>query len=263
MASCHKSSNTNFACDPTFQSNHEFGVALILAAVVLIILTTVKPLGSIPVVGSVAFTIAAVVQLYFPVWRCDRLKLDLKCVGLHLCTWEKDLSLVLLLCAIFFVPYALLHHMYMVHAHDWLMAAGLESVAHYVPNRMLQPHLPTSFVELAHSSWWFLGVVLTHTIGVALPEETFYRGYLQPQLQAKFGRGVLIFGVPLGFGAVVAACLFALGHFLGEWNPLRLGPFFPALVFAWLRNATGSVVGAIGFHAACNVFGEVLFSMYS
>ena len=60
----------------------------------------------------------------------------------------------------------------------------------------------------------------------------------------------------------VSSALFALGHFLGEWNPLRLGPFFPALVFAWQRNATGSVVGAIVFHASCNVLGELLFVLY-
>jgi membrane protease YdiL (CAAX protease family) len=66
----------------------------------------------------------------------------------------------------------------------------------------------------------------------------------------------------IGLAAVVAAALFALGHFLGEWNPLRLGPFFPALVFAWLRKRTGSVTGAVAFHAACNVYGEVLFALY-
>lgn len=61
---------------------------------------------------------------------------------------------------------------------------------------------------------------------------------------------------------MLTAFFFAAGHFLGEWNPLRWGPFFPALVFAWQRNATGSIVGAVAYHAACNVLGELLFRLY-
>ena len=45
-------------------------------------------------------------------------------------------------------------------------------------------------------------------------------------------------------------------------NVLRLGPFFPALIFAWQRNATTSVLGAVTFHAACNILGEILFALY-
>ncbi|MEZ4270760.1 MAG: CPBP family intramembrane glutamic endopeptidase [Myxococcota bacterium] len=71
-----------------------------------------------------------------------------------------------------------------------------------------------------------------------------------------------VFGVPVGWALIVAAFFFALGHVLGEWNPVRFGPFLPALVFAWQRNATGSIFGAITFHAACNVLGEILFSLY-
>ena len=103
----------------------------------------------------------------------------------------------------------------------------------------------------------------THLFGVALPEETFYRGYLQPRLEALWPPKTRIFGVLMGKAVIVSAILFALGHFLGEWNPLRLGPFFPALVFAWQRNKTGSIGGAIAYHAACNILGEVLFSLYA
>ena len=71
-----------------------------------------------------------------------------------------------------------------------------------------------------------------------------------------------LFGVRIGMAAVLASFLFALGHFLGEWNPLRLGPFLPGLVFAWQRNATGSVIGAITFHAACNLLSEILSTQY-
>jgi uncharacterized protein len=97
---------------------------------------------------------------------------------------------------------------------------------------------------------------------VALPEEVFYRGYLQPRLEERWPPTRRWLGVPLGRAAVLACALFALGHFLGEWNPMRLGPFFPGLLFAWLRNRSGSVVGAVTYHALCNILGEVLFTLY-
>ena len=98
--------------------------------------------------------------------------------------------------------------------------------------------------------------------GVALPEEMFYRGYFQPALERRLPPGRRWFGVPLGWAAVITAALFALGHFLGEYNPVRLGPFFPSLVFSWLRNRRGSLWGAVAFHALANILGEVLFTFY-
>ena len=110
---------------------------------------------------------------------------------------------------------------------------------------------------------WFAELVATHGLGVALPEEAFYRGYLQPRLQAWWKPRWRVFGTQVGWAAVVASALFALGHFLGEWTPLRLGPFFPGLVFAWQRNATGSLLGAITFHASCNLLSELLSTQYA
>ena len=60
----------------------------------------------------------------------------------------------------------------------------------------------------------------------------------------------------------MTSALFALGHFLGEWNPLRLAPFIPSLIFAWQRNATGSILGAIAFHGLCNILAEMLSQLY-
>jgi len=34
----------------------------------------------------------------------------------------------------------------------------------------------------------------------------------------------------------------------------RLGVFFPALLFGWMRERTGTVAGSALFHAACNLF---------
>ena len=38
----------------------------------------------------------------------------------------------------------------------------------------------------------------------------------------------------------------------------RLGVFFPALLFGWMRERTGTVVGAAVLHACCNLLVLVL-----
>ena len=137
-----------------------------------------------------------------------------------------------------------------MHGSAWLVDAlgpnwrGAVPVAHWggVP----RPDSPGGWLTLA---WMCFEALATHVLGVALPEETFFRGYLQAQWQQ-------VWPVSTGVGrAAVAACaLFALGHFLGEWNPARLLPFFPGLLFAWQRNRRGSLVGCIALHALCNLF---------
>ncbi|OGQ78499.1 MAG: hypothetical protein A2289_15575 [Deltaproteobacteria bacterium RIFOXYA12_FULL_58_15] len=246
----------------SFDAAQEYRIAWYCVIAVLVTLTVVKPLAGIPFVGTVAITGAALLQLYLPLWRCGKLGRDWDFVGLHLQTWRMDLKWFLLLCLVTFPPFFLAHHLYMLHAHDWLNQLGLEWVANFVHPRVLAPELPAGWEQWWEKGKWIFTITATHVLGVALPEETFYRGYLQPRLEARLGPKTRIFGVLIGRAALLAAALFALGHVLGEWNPLRLGPFFPALLFAWQRNATGSVVGAIAYHASCNILGEILFSLY-
>jgi membrane protease YdiL (CAAX protease family) len=201
-------------------------------------------------------------QLYLPILRAEKASGDASWVGLHLRTWRTDVINAATLSLIVLPPYALAYHMLAVHAHGVFELIGAHSLARLWPARVFAPHIPDSAVAFFAAAWWFVQTVATHLLGVALPEETFYRGYLQPQLEHVMPPQARILGVPLGRAAIVSAALFALGHFLGEWNPLRFGPFFPALLFAWLRNATGSVVGAVVFHATCNVFGAVLYMLY-
>ena len=58
-----------------------------------------------------------------------------------------------------------------------------------------------------------------------------------------------------------ASALFALGHLLVDFNPLRLAVFFPALVFGWMRQATGSILAGTLFHAASNLVSELLHTV--
>ncbi|MEL6547254.1 MAG: CPBP family intramembrane glutamic endopeptidase, partial [Myxococcota bacterium] len=228
---------------------------------VLISLTVAKTIGGVAVIGTLALTVAAIMQLWIPLWRAQKLDRDYDFVGLHTQGLATDLKWVAVLVLITFPPYALAHYAYMTAGHDWVTAAGFEELARYIPRRDFSPSFPSG-ERLLERTGWFIQMAATHALGVALPEETFYRGYLQPRLESKWAPRRAIFGVRLGVAALIATFLFALGHVLGEWNPLRMGPFIPGLVFAWQRNASGSVIGAISYHALCNILGEVLFSLY-
>lgn len=93
---------------------------------------------------------------------------------------------------------------------------------------------------------------------IALPEEAFYRGYLQTRLDDAWPRRVRVFGATFGPGLVAVAAVFALGHVVTIRAPARLGVFFPALLFGWLRARTGGVGASVVFHAFCNVYSELL-----
>ncbi len=93
---------------------------------------------------------------------------------------------------------------------------------------------------------------------VALPEEAFFRGYLQSALDGRWGARWRIFDADLGPGWLVTAALFAVGHLLTVPHPGRLAVFFPALAFGWLRARTRGIGAGIAFHAACNLLSTML-----
>lgn len=93
---------------------------------------------------------------------------------------------------------------------------------------------------------------------IALPEEAFYRGYLQSRLDDVWPPRLRVAGARIGPGLFVASAIFAVGHLATIHAPARLAVFFPALVFGWLRARTGGVGASIAYHALCNVFSEAL-----
>ena len=97
---------------------------------------------------------------------------------------------------------------------------------------------------------------------IALPEEAFFRGFLQTSLDRAWPPRVRILGAELGVGWLVAAAIFAVGHVLTIRHPARLAVFFPALVFGWLRARTKGVGAPVLFHAACNIFSAALMRGY-
>jgi membrane protease YdiL (CAAX protease family) len=93
---------------------------------------------------------------------------------------------------------------------------------------------------------------------IALPEEAFYRGYLQSRLDEVWQPRWNVLGARVGPALLVGAGIFALGHLATIHLPARLAVFFPALLFGWLRARTGGVGASIIFHAFCNVYSQLL-----
>lgn len=104
-----------------------------------------------------------------------------------------------------------------------------------------------------HVDWSLPSIFLTQLVVVAFPEEFLFRGYIQGKLGERWKGGVMVFGAKLGPAILVTAALFALGHFVTRPMFYRFGTFFPALVFGWLRERSGSVAGPILFHAIANL----------
>jgi hypothetical protein len=121
-----------------------------------------------------------------------------------------------------------------------------------IAGRAAHLRLPPSFALLSANQ----------LLVIALPEEMFFRGYLLGRLEDRWPPRRLLLGAPVGRALLVSAGLFALGHFLVDFNPQRLAVFFPALVFGWMRARAGSVVPGAAFHAMCNLLSEVLHTSY-
>ncbi|MGD8858971.1 MAG: MrtC family glutamic-type intramembrane protease [Myxococcales bacterium] len=101
--------------------------------------------------------------------------------------------------------------------------------------------------------------LLSQLLVVALPEEAFFRGYLQGRLTDARPRRVRVLRAELSLPALLGtSALFALIHFAVDLNPTRLAVFFPSLLFGWLRELRGGIGAAVGFHALCNLLSDVL-----
>ena len=87
-------------------------------------------------------------------------------------------------------------------------------------------------------------LVLLQLFAVALPEEFFFRGFIQDSM----GRNMK--------AVAFASLLFAIAHlpaalFLGEW--MSLLSFFPSLVMGWLYGRSNSILPGTIFHLFANL----------
>lgn len=117
-------------------------------------------------------------------------------------------------------------------------------------------------VEGSLSALWLLTFIVIQLGLVALPEEHFFRGYLQGRLDLRWGTPFRLFGTPVGWGLIAASAAFALLHPILIPGPHRLLVFFPALLFGWLRARQGHLGAAVLVHAGSNLLLAIVGRMY-
>src|SRR5690606_7880273 len=69
-----------------------------------------------------------------------------------------------------------------------------------------------------------------HLFFVAIPEEFFYRGYLQSRLDELWAPRWRVLGAQVGPGLLVTSLIFAFGHSLVFFQWWHFAIFFPSLV---------------------------------
>lgn len=203
-------------------------------------------LAAFLLVPGYAKLVATVSFLYFPLWAMDRRGEDYADYGVTLRRLKADLKMFGAFAGVVFPLFTgvfVLFFLALPHLPpQW--RAVLTPVQGPV---RFQFRLPNHFLE------W----VVDQLFVVALPEEFFYRGFLQTRLRDAWPQGKVLFGARLGPAFWLTAALFALGH-LAVFQFWRLGVFFPALLFGWMRERSGTVVGSTLFHASANLLEKVL-----
>jgi membrane protease YdiL (CAAX protease family) len=107
-----------------------------------------------------------------------------------------------------------------------------------------------------------IDLVLGQLLVIALPEEAFFRGYLQSRLDRALPPTWSVAGARIGPSLFLTSAIFAIGHLLTLPNPARLAVFFPSLLFGWLRARTGGIGAGFVFHALCNLLSAALQRAY-
>jgi len=106
----------------------------------------------------------------------------------------------------------------------------------------------------------FFYEIILQIFVVAVPEEIFYRGFLQSALLKKWPNQRFFLGFPMGRAIIFTNLIFALAHFFGPFSAIRLLTFFPGLLFSYLAFKNKSIFSAILFHALCNLLGQILYA---
>lgn len=188
---------------------------------------------------------AMLLQLWGPMALADRARVGLWALGLHRRNLGRQLGHAALVAACV-LP---------------LWALALQQGAPLWRQWGLMPAFAAHGGGHGVMGWWAMAEhVASQLLGIALPEELFWRGYVQPVLQSAWSRRT---GVACGLfngGTALTTALFAAGHVLGGAGWASLATVFPGLLFAMLRNRDRSIVGPIALHWACNVAAAVVLA---
>ena len=106
---------------------------------------------------------------------------------------------------------------------------------------------------------------IIETAAVSIPEEFFFRGYIQGTFSRYFQmkqnkdwkkKNEVNKEWPKNFliPIISSALLFAILHVIVSFDPARIIVFFPALLFGWFRYKTNDISASVICHSLCNIF---------
>lgn len=124
----------------------------------------------------------------------------------------------------------------------------------------LQPK--TTAFAIPYSLRWIPWMLLMQIVLVAIPEETFFRGYLLRRLALRWPEAASTGFFHISRANLVASAVFALAHFVIGFHPGRLAVFFPSLLFGRLAERTGGLSAAVTVHVLSNLMMQLLSTQY-
>ncbi|MCA9672725.1 MAG: CPBP family intramembrane metalloprotease [Myxococcales bacterium] len=212
----------------------------------------------VPFVASNLHALIAAVFLYLPTWLVSRRRERFEDYALTHRPLLRGLVTFAVISAIVFPLFAVAMWFYYRIVCGWV-SAGVAMPGVY--RRMCRRFAGTLSRARLRLPKRFPRLALAQLVVVALPEEYFFRGYVQTRLSRVYPAKRRLFGAPFGWAIIFTSILFAFGHVLVDFNPLRFAVFFPSLAFGWLRASSGSILAGVLFHACCNLVSEVLHAM--
>jgi membrane protease YdiL (CAAX protease family) len=204
--------------------------AFLVVNCILILLLVIKPyIGRtlFLTLGSAVFMVSSIV--FVKIFKIDATEFGLKTDSL-----VKDIKIVLLVLFIVFPLFIALNHIYQVIFFKHRFVFGLRE-----------------------------GIVFNifhHLIMVAIPEEIFFRGFIQSQMERAYQKGKIV-GL-ITHSNFMTSLLFAIGHFFINPQINRLAVFFPSLLFGYLREIRGNIYPSIVIHWLSNIIMYILLGMY-
>jgi uncharacterized protein len=190
----------------------------------------------IPAIHEYLSTITALILIYLPFlylwWR--RLPFD------FIERDEKSLKTAviytLVMSLIFFPPFLLVNHLYQ-----------------------------NMFFGFSFNGWHYPGLMrflIFQIFLIALPEEFFFRGFIQSQMNRVFPARFKTLGFAWGWALPLTAFIFALSHTLITFQWWHFSIFFPGLLFGFLREKTNGLIAPIIIHGISNVMVQGIGYMY-